>query len=49
VIRDALLTIVLPTVGYFIAVVFCIGIVIFVSGIAADLVSDPTTFAEQAQ
>jgi len=35
-----------PVVGYFVAVALCIGLVIFTSAVAIDLVSNPVDWSD---
>jgi hypothetical protein len=39
--RDFMLDVAVPTVGYFVAVALCIGLVCFTAGVGIELISNP--------
>jgi hypothetical protein len=45
--RDFITEIALPTTGYFIFVLFCIGFTAFTFAVVTDIVSDPTDIVWQ--
>lgn len=43
--RDFIIDIALPTIGYFVGVFLCIGSIVFAAAIATNLIDDPVEMA----